>query len=126
MTRLGRWWRQRLERHLRRYYEGPEPPRRLVDHAFLFANECPKATRGDWIAFAIHLANEAYKSGWVRGYEASERGGVEHPARRTPTPEDIADEMDPGWRNGPNVLLGDAEEIVGRGAALDELATEET
>jgi hypothetical protein len=83
MTRAARWWRNLLERHLGRFYEGPEPPRRLAEMVLQFAELYPRATKQQWIEFAARHAIECYRTGYVRGYEWCERDLV----RRDPAVE---------------------------------------
>lgn len=73
MTRVGRWFRNLLERMFRRYYEGPEVPRRLLEEPQLFRAMYPLATPDEWERFAQQLTSNAYRDGFVRGYEWQER-----------------------------------------------------
>lgn len=73
MTRAGRLIRNLLERFLGRYYEGPSAPRRLGEEVRLFRVFYPMATAEEWEAFAARLACNAYRDGFVRGYEWCER-----------------------------------------------------
>jgi hypothetical protein len=77
------------------FYEGPEPPERIAEMARVFASLHPRATRGEWLAMAEELAREAYRSGWVRGFEYAERD----PEEPAVSPEVIADAHLPGWRD---------------------------
>ncbi len=122
MTPFGNWLRRQWERWVGKWYEGPTPPQRLREMVVLFANMYPHATRQEWVEFAAGHAGEAYTSGYVRGWERSERDPEAMPWRVT-NPEMIADEMDPGWRDGPSVLQGNAEMIVGdKAPSSEELA----
>jgi hypothetical protein len=104
--RVKRWWRRRSEKAADTYYEGPEPPDRLRESATSFANMYPSATRKQFVEMAAELAAEAYRSGWVRGFEWAERDpdalGTINP--KIP-PEVIADQIDPDWRWRPAVVL---------------------
>jgi hypothetical protein len=73
MNRVSRWFNDLYQRLRDRYYEGPNPPNRIVQIAELYADTHPRATRGDWIEFASNHAKEAYRAGWVRGFEWRER-----------------------------------------------------
>jgi hypothetical protein len=73
VTRLARFVRNILEMLLARFYEGPEPPKRLAEMVLVFANMHPRATRAEWTAFAQAHANETYRTGYVRGLEFAER-----------------------------------------------------
>jgi hypothetical protein len=73
VTRAGRWLRKLLERVLGQYREGPEPPSRLAEEVRLFVALYQGASQEDWIRFATSLANNAYRDGYVRGFEYSER-----------------------------------------------------
>ena len=119
MTPFGNWVKRQWERWVGVWYEGPEPPQRLGEMVVLFANMHPHATRAEWVAFASGHAGQAYMSGYVRGWERSERDPDVMPWRVS-SPNTIADEMDPGWREGPSVLEGNAEAIVGESAPSSE------
>ncbi len=73
MTALRRWLRNYLERWLGRYYEGPEPPPRLVQEVRLFAALHPHASPAEWKDFAARLAQNSYRDGFIRGEEWNER-----------------------------------------------------
>jgi|HubBroStandDraft_4_1064222.scaffolds.fasta_scaffold68050_2 hypothetical protein len=95
--------RDTFERLLGRFSEGPEPPARLAQLVVEFANANPRARRAEWVAMAKKVAEVAYRSGYVRGWEATVRD-KEAPWRRLP-PELVADTMDPDWRWRP--VLGE-------------------
>jgi len=86
-SRAARWIRNAVDRWLDRYHEGPDAPPRFEEEARLFALIFPEATAADWVQFAHKLAGNAYRQGFVRGYEWSERSweGPEH------APEYVAD-----------------------------------
>jgi hypothetical protein len=114
VTRFGRALRNLAERFAGRYYEGPAAPQRLAEMAVYFAQENPRATRKDWVVFAARLAEESYRSGYVRGVEYAER--EERPAwKRGVSPEDLADELDPSWRDfawNPEAVVEEPGEVV--------------
>lgn len=72
-SRLARWMRGLAERLAERYYEGPEPPMRLAEQVVAFAAANSGATRGEWMRYAVAMAQSAYRSGYVRGIEWAER-----------------------------------------------------
>jgi hypothetical protein len=119
MTTFLRWLKRTREKWLGTFYGGPEPPERLRRIALLFANDSPAATRAEWLEAMVHLAGEAYRSGYMQGWERNERDAASVPWRQQP-PDEVADALTPGWRNGPSVLLAGAEAIVGEGVADDE------
>jgi hypothetical protein len=51
---------------------GPEAPEEVRDITVHFANMNPDATRREWVEFAAGQAAEAYRVGWLRGYEYQE------------------------------------------------------
>lgn len=61
------------ERLRGRYYEGPTPPKRLSAAARTFAAVRPNASAAQWVEFVTDLAEESYRSGYVRGLEWCER-----------------------------------------------------
>lgn len=62
-----------LERWLERYYEGPNPPRRYGEEVGLFDRMYPLALPEEWRTFATALAEKAYREGYMRGLEWTER-----------------------------------------------------
>lgn len=88
--------RDALERILGRYREGPRLPLRFVEVAERYWASSDERVPREWLAFAIGLASSAYRDGYVRGFESSERW--ERPWSSSPSPEDIADAEEPGWR----------------------------
>lgn len=98
MTPFVRLLGRTLERLLGTWQEGPEPPGRLDEVVLLFANARPDATRREWAHFAAGHAAEAYRQGYVRGFERGERDPAAQPWRVTP-PEQVADQAFPGWRD---------------------------
>jgi hypothetical protein len=93
-TRFTRWLRRLAEKVGGTFYEGPEAPERLQDVVHAFAEAHPRATRAEWASMAVELAREAYRVGYARGYENSERDPDE-PAH---SPEEVASAVDPDWR----------------------------
>lgn len=73
MTPLGKLIRRTTERALGRYYEGPEPPKRLRQVAEEFVATHPKATRSEWLEMAVSLAEAAYKEAYDRGLGWADR-----------------------------------------------------
>jgi hypothetical protein len=105
VVRLLRRWRDRL---FGQWREGPEAPRRLSDIVEAYASLYPRATRAQWAAFAAGHGDECYRAGWLRGYEHSERD----PRPRSPTPEQVADALTPGWRDSDPVRIDAPDEVV--------------
>jgi hypothetical protein len=103
LTPFARLLKRLAERLLGTFDEGPEPPARLREMVLMFANDNPQATRLEWVEFAAHLAGEAHRSGFVRGWEMDVRT-AEKPWHGEP-PELMADLLDPGWPWAPAVLL---------------------
>ena len=98
-TPLMRWVRKTAERLFGKYYEGPDPPERLRALVLDFAERHPRATRAEWVEFAASHAEECYRSGYVRGYEYTER--AEERWMPDVDPEEVADAHDPNWRWTP-------------------------
>lgn len=99
MTPFGKFIRKVFEKTSARYYEGPEPPKRIEEHVFEFEKFYPNATREEWRAFATRHASNWYREGYMRGFEHAER----HPdpyLSKLP-PEFYADQQDPNWRWKP-------------------------
>lgn len=110
MTPVGKWLRNKVEEWLGKRYEGPEPPERLRLEVLSFAETCPTATRSEWAEFAEKFAREAYRVGYVRGFEWTER---DKDAWSAVTPDELADQMDPGWREwSPPIVLSRPNEVV--------------
>jgi hypothetical protein len=106
VTRLQKWFCIAAEKFLDRYNEGPRPPRRFAEMAEDFHATHPSPA--DSLAFAIGIATSAYRDGYLRGFECTERW--ERPWASSPTPEEIADAEEPNWRSSPSVALGDWED----------------
>lgn len=107
MTPVGRFLRRVAEKYLGRFYEGPEAPDRLRVMITAFANDFPKATRSQWVEFAVVIAEEAYRTGWTRGFEHVERQFDWKPGI---PPEVLADQIDPRWsdpRRGISLVNGE-------------------
>jgi hypothetical protein len=86
------------ERYLGTFHEGPTAPSRLHAMVIAYANLHPRATREEWVRFAAAHAQEAYRSGYARGFEWAERQTSHVP---NPPPEILADQLDPDWRWSP-------------------------
>lgn len=101
MTLLGKFIRNAMERYLKRFYEGPLPPvGRYADMISDFESiedpRCPTIVA--WREFAMRMAAMAYREGYVRGFECSER--EDQPWKQPGvTLEEIADYEMPGWRD---------------------------
>lgn len=102
MTPFLSFVKRAAEKIFGEWYEGPNPPERLLAMVEAFAKAYPHATRGEWIGFAAEQAREAYKAGWVRGIEYVERDPDWHPDL---PPEIIADMLDPDWRTERGIFL---------------------
>lgn len=113
MTPFARFLRGLVERLLGTFHEGPEPPARLREMVLLFAEMNPDATRRDWLDFASQHAAECYRTGWLRGYEATVRGGEAKPWVGDRT-ERMADELQPGWRSRLPDPQGVVPDLVAR------------
>ena len=77
MTPVVKFFRNAWEKHVGTFAEGPQPPTRLASIAEVFAKANPKATVAEWMKFAVDHAESAYRAGYVRGFERSERMGPE-------------------------------------------------
>jgi hypothetical protein len=108
VTRAGLFLRRSVERFFNRWHEGPQPPKRLLVIVEDFAEEHPAATRAEWARFATEHAAEAYRSGFVRGVEHVERDPDPFPY---PKPEQVADDIFPGWRESEPVILFPNESV---------------
>jgi hypothetical protein len=109
VTPLARFAKRALERLFGTWEEGVEPPARLREMVLLFAEHHPMATRGEWLEFAAGHAAESYRTGYLRGLEASLRDEEAKPWREA-SPEALADALDPGWRDSPPAHLPAASE----------------
>ncbi len=124
MTPLKRAVRNSRRRARGSFYWGPSMPDRFLLLIAEFARRHPRATRAGWAEMAAHLAGQAYRSGYVRGYEWAERD-LE---RRDPAedPEAAADREGHGWewRDGsfgpPDHELGETDEVVGAREVVPE------
>lgn len=108
--RAKAWLRTKFEKAVGEYYEGEEPPARIGQQVIVFANMHPHATRAEWTEFAAEFARECYRAGYLRGVEWVERDGA--PEEGTPTPEAIANEIDPDWIWRRAVVLENGEHVV--------------
>ena len=111
MTPLAKLARGILERRAGIWREGPEPPARLGEMVVAFANDCPRASRADWVRFCQLHAAECYRSGYARGAERAERDFWG--AMPSVLPEEVMDELDPDWRWRPDIRFeGARDEVV--------------
>jgi len=119
---LDRWKRRRLEKERVAAVQAPEHLRRMV---FSFANANPRATRVEWVGFAGTLAEEAYATGYVRGLEQADEDNA---GSAGVTPEQVADLLDPSWRerawNGES-LAGPADDQVPEARTHDDAFREQ-
>ena len=99
MTPLAKFVRNVVQRAAGVFHEGPNAPERLGEQVLDFANENPKATRKQWADFARAMASQAWREGFVRGWEHGERD-PDPPWKNLP-PELVADAHDPDWRWSP-------------------------
>lgn len=67
------WLKRTTERFTGKFYEGPEPPKRIRAMVEAFAATHPKATRAEWLEHSVQLAEECYRSGYTRGFERYDR-----------------------------------------------------
>lgn len=116
MTPLMKWLRKQRDKWLGTWEEGPEPPERLRLMVVDFANRHLGASRKQWVDFATGLAGESYRSGYLRGFDYTERT---HDWRPDVPPEVLADWVDPAWRSAGGIELESPE-----GKVPQEEATE--
>lgn len=76
MGKIREWLRKLYDKLRGRFYEGPDPPERLRQAVNAYAS-MGEHTMGDWIEFASRLAEESYRSGYLRGVEWHDRA-AEH------------------------------------------------
>jgi len=60
-----------FERLLGHITDGPDPPPRLRETVIMFRVVHPCATPDEWEGFAVSQAEDAYRSGFIRGLEWS-------------------------------------------------------
>ena len=101
MTPFARLLRNAAQKVAGVFYEGEQPPERLGQLVEDFAAWHPKAPPEEWKAFARGLAEEAYRTGYARGFERAER--VPGDALPQLPPELVADNIDPGWWQRPHL-----------------------
>lgn len=123
MSRLSRWMSGFAERLAGRYYEGPLPPLRLSEKVMAFAIANPHATRGEWAEFASRTACNAYREGYARGFDWSERDLDQF---KPGDPERIAEAQrhDFAWHAPEHLTAQQLAEQV-RGDFLDSLPSDE-
>ncbi len=73
VSRAGRWFRNLIEKFLCRYYEGPDPPRRIAEELQVWLRINPDAERVVIEGYCALLLESAYREGFTRGYEWQER-----------------------------------------------------
>lgn len=107
--RARAWLRDKFEKAVGTYYEGEEPPERIGQQVIVFANMHPHATRAEWTEFAAEFARECYRAGYLRGVEWVER---DEQREGGPSPEEIANQLDPDWIWRRAVVLENGEHVV--------------
>ena len=90
MTPLRRAARNAIEKLLKRFYEGPNPPLRIAEEVELFDRLHPQATLEDWKRFTVAVSENAYRDGFIRGFEWAER---DLDAKPKTDPDVIAEEL---------------------------------
>lgn len=94
MTPAKKWLQKVLEKAASKFYEGPEPPKRIWEQVRLFK----MATRPDdidaWEDFAVEFAQACYRDGWQRGFEWAER---DLDARPKDDPDVLAEQIRHAW-----------------------------
>lgn len=69
MNKAKLFIRQLADRWLGRAYEGPDPPRRIVDEVKMFQVCYPNATAEQWQRFAVRFGENLFRDGFTRGYQ---------------------------------------------------------
>lgn len=116
---LGRAIRNLFERIAERYYEGPDPPQRYAEQVVAFAKMNPQATREDWARFTVNLVRAAYRAGWTRGFEWTDRDLEQ---LRPGDPELLAEQQAHDWTwHAPEALTSDELARSVKGEFLDAL-----
>jgi len=95
MCLLARFFFKLYQRFRGTFYEGPDPPNRILEETVTFSQLYPDATRKQWIAFTVGLARFFYKAGYLRGFEWAERDISKFPEKSNPILK--AAEEDPNW-----------------------------
>ena len=90
-----------LEKKLERFYEGPRPPNRYGVEARAFAKLHPNADPDAWAEVVEAIAADAYRDGYVRGFEWRERD-LEAANERMKLEEAERN----AWERGPEQLEG--------------------
>lgn len=106
--RVRQWLSRRRQKREGQFFEGPAPPRRVRDQVIAFANAFPGATRLQWVEAMVDLCEGFWIDGWARGHEWAERAE----RKSGITPEAIADQIDPEWRERPAVELARPGDLV--------------
>lgn len=73
MAPLGRFLFRLLERIFGIYVEGPTTPPRYLEELRVFRVMFPLANAEDWERHATSIVDRAYRDGWIRGWEWTER-----------------------------------------------------
>jgi hypothetical protein len=92
MTPLKKSLRNVVQKMAGTFYEGPIPPKRIVDAVEHFAHSKDALLLEEWVEFAAIHACEAYKTGYVRGVEYAERDNS-----NPDNPELLAAEREQTW-----------------------------
>jgi hypothetical protein len=97
MTPFVKLLKKIWERHIGTFAEGPDPPSRIRNLAEIFARTNPHATVQEWLDFTVAHAEGAYREGYVRGFERTERMGPEwgDPDEAAKLLEQVGDELPP-------------------------------
>lgn len=118
--RVKRWARSFFEKRVGSFYEGPQPPERLIQEARAYAHLHPNATIVEWADFAANLAKQSWREGWTRGYEHVERD--ENPYRDDLPPDVVADLLDRSWRESDPIALPEPlRRVVPAALSIEEL-----
>jgi hypothetical protein len=92
-SRVMRWLMKLVEKWQQRYYEGPEAPPRLGEELRLWLALNPDATRETIAGYCQVLLDAAYRDGFTRGYDWTERGWD----KSGEDPEAIAETLSQDW-----------------------------
>jgi len=72
-NRFKKWLRKSAEKIARVFYEGPDLPPRFEEEVEIFEKLHPLATAEQWRGLVYGMMRNAYRDGYVRGYEHRER-----------------------------------------------------
>lgn len=104
MTPLKKLIRCFAERLADRWYDGPDAPASIGSTVLLFLATHPKATKSEWMAFSAEHARASYRAGFRRGFEY-----VEFP---DPSPDEVADQLEPGWQEFSPAIVLEPDSVV--------------